>query len=295
MAAVSQPVAGTAATPGPEWAVGAGVREIRAAEAAGSLRPVDGGWSTTLASGESVLFRRLYAGAEFCRHLIPSRAQWTAVLALARRRRVPVTLRTPPVTEEALARLAIVLRALSGVQGAEVVANDWGTLRLVHRRFPGLRPILGRCLRRQKKDPRVGELAMSGAMSPETLDLLARWGVDLVEADCLPDDASPIALALHLPFAFVASGSLCLLSGLGRPVEEKFRPDRPCRAPCRGRAVRLHHPACRAPLLLRENTFFAARGVGGPPLARPDVARLVYDLDTDVDRSFLRPGPVGRP
>jgi hypothetical protein len=279
----------------PEWALGAGAREIAAAERSGHLEPVAGGWTTVLASGARVRLTRLYAGAEFCRHLIPSRTQWDAVMALARRRRVPVTLRTPPATEETLGRLEALLRPLARLDGAEVVANDWGTLRVVRRRFPALRPILGRCLRRQKKDPRVEGLAVTGAMAPEVLDLLARWGVDLVETDALPDDASPIALALHVPYAFVASGSLCLPSGLRLPVADKFRPDQPCRATCRGLAVRLHHAAVGEPLLLRGNTLFARRGDDGAALTRPDVARLVYDLDTDVDRSFLRARRGRRP
>ena len=295
MTSVKQAASGTVAAPKPEWALAAGAREIEAAEAAGDLQPADRGWTATLAGGEAVVFERLYAGAEFCRHLIPSRAQWAAVLALAARHRIPVTLRTPPATEEDLARLEILLRDLSGLRCAEVVANDWGTLRLVRRGFPDLRPILGRCLRRQKHDPRTEDLPVSGAMSQEVLDLLARWGVDLVEVDWLPDDASPIPLAMHLPFAYVASGSLCLLSGLNRPVEEKFRPDQACPAPCRGLGVRLHHHGCSTPLLLKENTLFAPNGAGRAAKARPDIARFVYDLDTDVGRPFLRPGLEGAP
>ncbi|MBI5480356.1 MAG: hypothetical protein HY906_15950 [Deltaproteobacteria bacterium] len=279
----------------PAWAIAAGVREIGAAEAAGDLRPVDGGWSATLANGEPVVFRRLYAGAELCRHLIPSGEQWAAVVALAEERHVPVTLRTPPAADADLPSLEVLLRALAGSEQAELVANDWGTLRLARRAAPKVRPILGRCLRRHRRDPRTSDPPRSGAMSPEVLDLLARWGVDLVEADWLPDDVSPIALAMHLPYALVASGSLCLLSGLSRPLAEKFRPDQPCDAPCRGLTARLHHEGCSAPLLLRENTLFAANGVAGPAMARPDIARCVYDVETDPERTFLRSASGGEP
>jgi hypothetical protein len=276
-------------TPPPVWAVAADLRTIAAAAAVGDLQPAAPGWTATLASGTPVTFGRLYAGAEFCRHLIPNAAGWAAVLALADRRGVPVTLRTPPVTDDDLPRLEALLTALRDREGAEVVVNDWGTLRLVAARFPTLKPLLGRCLRRFKKDPRIDGLPRPGAMAPELLELLAEHGVDLVEVDWLPDAASPLPMALHLPFAFVASGSLCALSGLSRPIAEKFRPDQPCAAPCRSLSVRLHHRDSRTPLLLHENTLFAPTHAGAEALSRPDVARLVYDLDTDQARSFLHP------
>ncbi len=278
----------------PEWAIAAGVPEIQAAEASGDLQPAERGWSATLYSGEPVVFQRLYAGEEFCRHLIPGRTRWRSLLALAERRGVPVTLTTPPATEDDLARLSVLFRMLSGSPGAEVVANDWGVLSLVRRRFPDLRPLLGRGLRRQRKDPRSKDLAHPGAMARELQDLLAHLGVDRVEADWLPDDASPIPLVMHVPFAFLASGSLCALSGLNRPVYEKFRPDQPCAAPCRGLRAQLRHAAFSAPVLLKGNTLFGQNGVGLASAARPDVARLVYDLDTDVERRFLRPTPEAR-
>lgn len=277
------------------WALSGGVRDIRAAETAGAIRPIDGGWSATSSSGESLLFTRLYAGAEFCRHLLPSRARWGAVLALAARRRVPISLTTPPATEDDLPRIEFLMRSISGLKGAEVVVNDWGTLRLARRKFPGLRPVLGRCLRRGKKDARARDIPCPSAMSRDVLDLLARSGVDLVEADWMPDDAPPMALAMHLPFAFLGSGSLCALSGLNRPPREKFLPDQDCEAPCRGLRARLLHPDIPVPLLLKGNTVFSPNGVRGPTAARPEIARFVYDLDTDAERTFLRPRPGGRP
>lgn len=279
----------------PDWAIAAGVRDIRAAEAAGDLRPLKTGWAATLAGGVPVVFTRLYAGAEFCRHLIPDRAQWAAVLALAKKRRVPLTLRTPPVTEDDLPRLSRLLATLSRLPGAEVVVNDWGTLHLLRRKFPRLRPVLGRCLRRYKKDPRFPNLPDPGGMSRDIQDLLAGLGVGLIEVDKAPDGPSPVALAMHLPFTFVGSGNLCALSGLHHPPEMKFRPDQPCAAPCRHIHVKLRHPAFPASMLLKENTLFSPQKSFPPAAARPDIARFVYDLGTDMDRTLPRPGPEARP
>jgi hypothetical protein len=173
-----------------------------------------------------------------------------------------------------------------------VVVNDWGVLSLAGRKFPRVRPVLGRCLRRHKKDPRVRDPSDPGALHREFRRLLARSGIRLLEVDKLPHGPSPVPLAMHVPFTFVASGSLCALSGLGRSPRAKFRPDQPCPAPCRGLRVKLSHRALPAPMTLKENTFFLR---SGPAPARPDIARFVYDLDADRGFSLLRPGPGGRP
>jgi hypothetical protein len=270
------------------WAIAAGVPEIRAAEAVGQLLPVQGGWEATLAGGERVVFRRLYAGAELCRHLIPSEAEWAGVMAMAEARGVPVTLRTPPTEEADLAALEALLRVLDDASDAEVAANDWGALRLACRVAPDARRLLGRLLRR----PRAAtpdDLPGADAMPWEMQELLARWGVDLVEADRLPAAPSPVGLALHVPFELVLEGRPCPFTGLGRALVDKFRPDVPCGAPCRGLHARLDE------LVLRQTSLFARRDELAPALARPDVARIVYDLDADPERTFLRAAAGGAP
>jgi hypothetical protein len=269
------------------WAIAAGVPEIREAEAMGRLLPVNGGWEATLASGERVAFRRLYAGAELCRYLVPSPAEWADVLALAGERGVPVTLRIPPLEETDLAGLEALLHVLDDASDAEVAANDWGGLRLACRVAPDARRLLGRLLRRPPA-PR-DDVPAADAMPWEMQELLARWGVDLVEVDRLPAAPSPVGLALHVPLALVMEGSPCPFRGLGRPLVEKFRPDLPCGAPCRGRHARWGE------LVLRDTSLFARHDDLAPALARPDVARVVYDLDADPERAFLRSAADGAP
>ena len=98
---------------------------------------------------------------------------------------------------------------LAGLEGAEVLVNDWGTLRRVRERHPGLVRVLGRALCRQIKDPRAAEATATAALTPAYQQLLAGLGVAMVSMDRLPEGQPPMALAMHVPFEYVTTGRIC--------------------------------------------------------------------------------------
>ena len=265
------------------WAIAAERPEdLAAALADGRIRRGAQGWNAQLADGTDVAFTRLYVAEEFCAQLILKPAEMRAFATLAAEAGVPMTLATPPVTDAELAELRPLLAILAETPDPEVVCNDWGTLRLVSREFPGVGRVLGRVLRRQLKDPRAEGRESTATMPAAYADLLVRLGVGLISADRLPDGPSALPLALHVPYEFVTSGRMCAVSGIPFPEPKKFLSDFSCPKPCRDFSLRLHDPSVAQPMWQKGNTLYAENGgvatiAGG--LGR--VARFVYDLSTD--------------
>jgi hypothetical protein len=275
------------------WALAAErPQDLEAAIAGGWLRPDAGGWAATLADGAPVRFGRLYAGEEFCAQLILTPAELQAFAALAADVGAPVTLLTPPVTDDELAALRPLLAILQGLPDPELVANDWGTLRLAAREVPGVRRVLGRVLRRQLKDPRADARKATAHLPAAYVALLERLGVAMISADRLPDGPSALPLALHVPFEFVTSGRICAVSGVPYPEpSRKFLVDFHCPRPCRDFSLRLADPSCKDVLWQKGNTLHGPNGGAGLVAeAEGRVDRWVYDLSIDRERTLLRAG-----
>ena len=89
---------------------------------------------------------RVYAGAEFCTHLLPGPVAIGKLAAVLRRVNIPFTFVTPPTPQNALGRVRRILSCLErlaagGEEAIEVVINDWGVLRMM-KRYPALQPVL---------------------------------------------------------------------------------------------------------------------------------------------------------
>jgi hypothetical protein len=262
--------------------------DVTSAVASGRLAPATMGWSATLIDGVAVTFSRLYVGDEFCQQLIPSGRELESMIELADSRHVPVTLATPPVTDDGLDGLGPALRALADRPAAEVLVNDWGTLRHVHRLFPELRKVLGRVLHREAKDPRASGRHATASLTEPYVTLLRRFGVSMLSLDRLPADESPLPLAVHLPYEFVTAGRACVISGVAFPEPKKFRSDFACPRPCRTLFLDLRSSDPRVEMRQKGNALYA--GNGGTSLissAAGRVARWVYDLSVDKAYSLF--------
>lgn len=197
---------------------------------------------------------RLHFGSEFCERLIPSPTVLKRVIGLAGAGGLALTLATPSVSDAGLARLRRLFRQLP--DGAEVVVNDYGVLRLLARAFPALEPVAGRQLCKMIKDPRLpteqwARLNPSGLDAPVFADLLGRFGVRRIEAD-VPPFARPtdlraggLALSVHAPFGYAVRGRVCRIGSLRFAGADKFRPDQACGKECLRYACRLARPVDR--------------------------------------------------
>ena len=206
---------------------------------------------------------RAYVGSETCDRLLPSPrdlGKWVTATAAAG---WEVTLVLPPLAVDAQARAVESLGSLSGVPGAEVVANDWGTVHVARSRFPDLPVVLGRLTHKMLRDPRLAEyfrspeapaaarsaLCRSGELSPGYRSLMGRYGIRRREIDPFlqPLEEDEWAgrsgkLSVHLPCQFVTMGRACLPGAMHRERTERFVPGGPCRMECRRHAVEFRLP-----------------------------------------------------
>ena len=102
--------------------------------------------------------QRVYAGDEFCVHRMPEPEVLEGISRSARSKGWPITLLTPPVTDEGLERCSRLFRFLEqAAPGTEVVVNDWGLLCLLKDNYPSLPAAAGRLLNKGFKDPRLAD------------------------------------------------------------------------------------------------------------------------------------------
>ena len=229
------------------------------AEAAAGLIPKNEGWP----------LRHLQFGNEFCERLLPSPHLLDEAREAAEKLGLRISLATPMVAEDGLARVRTLLSHLP--DGAEVIVNDWGIARLIRDDFPDLEPVAGRQLCKMIKDPRLPSRAWT-ALSPPGLqaplfhDLLQGLGIRRVEIDVPPlaraEDlrADGLRVSAHAPYGFAAKGRVCKIGSLHQAVTDKFRPDRPCRKECLHFFARLDRGAPRVAdephMFQRGNTLF---------------------------------------
>lgn len=213
----------------------------------------------------------LYFGTEFCEDRLPDLAEAEAFCALARDRGWTATLLTPVVTTGGLDTIDRLLGALAAAGWSpDVVFNDWGVMRLLRERHPGLAARAGRLFNRALRDPRAFEEgARPGGAPPADAGrgvrlrrFLAGLGVEALETDpdldggYLGDGSAGLHRALHLPYVFAASGRHCLLKAAARPGRSMgaLLAD-PCARPCRDPAVRADRSDCAFPLWRAGNTL----------------------------------------
>lgn len=224
---------------------------------------------------------RRYLGSEVCEQLMAPWAAMDVAVAACRARAMAVSVVLPPVGPRgARAALALLTRVAEAAPGTEIVANDWGVLAAAAR-DERLVPVLGRCLNRMLREPRLGDAlgpaapaaareALGGGpwASAAFAKLRARLRIARIEIDvppipiaarCFPPD---LPVSVWVPFGLVATGRMCLAASVhrGRQVlgAARFAPG-PCRHECRQACVVLAAPRqARGPaaLTLAGNTAF---------------------------------------
>ncbi len=223
---------------------------------------------------------RVYYGPEFCETLLPTPKALLEAYRSRARTFAAFTFVTPPVGEDGLAKLQVLLGLLAQQdQPVEVVVNDWGVLRLVAAMRDRCQPVLGRLMNKMLRDPRItpriagesllAEAVLASQQSALTSQLfsglLRSHGIATVELDNLYQgidmdfDGLGLRPSLHVPFGFVASGPACFQAGMHQPKTKKFSNDTPCRLECQtyiGQMTDSAAPGRQAPLLTQGNTVF---------------------------------------
>lgn len=113
---------------------------MRIKERAVFCREIPGG----LAGGAAQV---VYVGDEFCERRLPSPGALLKALEYCQAAGIRLCLATPCLTDDGTARLSALLEILSEARTpCDLVVNDWGALRLLGDRAPGLGVWLGRLI-----------------------------------------------------------------------------------------------------------------------------------------------------
>jgi hypothetical protein len=113
---------------------------------------------TTIKNLKSITptYNRLYFGNEFCEKLIPTPNELEEIVMHCDKNKLSFSLVTPYVTNSGLGKLEKLFRWLrKNKTNCEVIINDYGVLDLINEKHRVLRPVLGRLLTKQKRDPRI--------------------------------------------------------------------------------------------------------------------------------------------
>jgi hypothetical protein len=220
---------------------------------------------------------RVYLGDEFCIHRMPVPDALQRITLSAARKGWPVTLLTPPVTNEGLERCSRLLRLLEQeAPGAEVVVNDWGLLCLAKDEYPSVPVAAGRLLNKGFKDPRLADSERAAEISEDAQELLngstfdtpdiekKLWGIDVrrFERDLLPygepDLKSAVGLgtSVYFPFGYVSTGRVCWVASFEAPAARKFSPLTACHGPCNGLLLEMNGAQSNFRLFEGGNTVF---------------------------------------
>lgn len=270
----------------------------RVADCAGML-----GWpAPPLPNGvDGQTVARIHLGSEFCETLLPSEPQLGQALGLAEAAGLGFALLTPALSDSGLAALAALLPRLT--RGTEVVANDWGTLRMLRDTRPDLIPVAGRLLCKMVKDPRLpsaewARLYPHGVHSGPFGSVLAMMGISRIEMDVPPfadagDFRSETArVSVHAPYGFSVKGRACRIGSLGQPPGGKFTSGQECRKECLvyvGGLSRGDAGAGDLPTFQRGNTVFYRHSPSmisalSEALAEGWIDRLVLNGDWNENR-----------
>ena len=217
-------------------------------------------------------YKRVYFGDEFCERLLPGRKELEEVMEQAKSRGLAFTLVTPYVTEAGLARVEKLISLLP--DQTEVVFNDWGVLRVLKSRFPGLVPVMGRLLTKIKRGPRIANfldtlpeqalvhLRKTNLGVPIYKKFLSENNVKRVELDNplqgldLSDVPQELNLSLYIPFAYVTTTRFCLVANSDVPDKKGFIGVFPCNKECQKYTFYLDNAVMTTLLIRRGNAVF---------------------------------------
>jgi hypothetical protein len=253
---------------------------------------------------------RVYFGVEFCHRLIPDPEPLREAFRRTRDAGLAFSFVTPPVTDPGIdtlrARIALLREEAPDDDDIEVIVNDWGVLRLLKERFPGIVPVFGRMMNKMIRDPRVtpfydsrnapreGLRAVreSSVSNPAYRAVLGKWGVSRFEFDNVHQGIAlggeGISVSVYIPYGYVATGRMCMPGSMHLPREEKFTEYIGCRRECQEYTHELDSelPATRMAMRLiqRGNTIFF-------PNSRPMLDAVFSDEGPGrADRVVYQPG-----
>ena len=216
-------------------------------------------------------YSRVYFGNEFCEGLIPGTEEIKDMLDFTAGERLKLTFVTCYCTDRGIKKIENAFELLSAYKDIdaldpEVVFNDFGVLMAMRRHR--LKPVMGRLLTRQSRDPRIRDFAKEyplkkwmhlkeyAVADQYCEDFFKQQNIERIEIDNLLQGIHISArhgtgpkVSLYFPFGYVTTGRSCPLTGREYPLS--------CQKPCLAYPVpRLSYNSMPVPLYFKGNTVF---------------------------------------
>ncbi len=254
-------------------------------------------------------FARIYFGTEFCQNLIPSVEDLEKAINFSRMEGLRFTFVTPFVTEKGLCRLDHAFHFLKRrLEDCEVVVNDWGVLEVLSKKYKTFKPVLGRLLTRQNRDPAVarifrkqvpyvikdadgklgillhippGKLYQRGVKSSyvntfSVYSFLAKLNVGRIELNNLIQgvdfEGLKFKVSLYTPFVNISTTRFC-------PMETRLQKTyriNVCKKECQRYYDRLKYNAGATVIYKRGNTLFYRNPIRLRTLNKEIVDRIIF-------------------
>lgn len=235
---------------------------------------------------------RIYLGAQFCPRLLPAASDLEKTISGLAGRSLTLLFPFIPQSFHRAAEELIELFAQTGPH-AEVVVQNWGLIETAGKR--GCRPVAGRLLTKQPKDPRLLRLFDQDAehrfaalratrINRETVRILQDLNVSRIELDLTPWglELPPLLadrglkVSIHLPYSIVSVTRYCKLAQINS--SRQLLQISECSRQCRNLHYHLDHPDVPSGLLLYGNAFLYQNEGNSEEFSLPQVVdRLVYD------------------
>jgi hypothetical protein len=240
-------------------------------------------------------YSRVYFGNEFCQKLIPSEKELEEVLSFILSKSLGFTFVTSFATDTVFEPLRNLFGAISKrAPDSEVVINDWGVLSIV--REYNLKPVIGRLLTKQSRDPRILSLidrlprkaverSKAAGIGPYLTRFLKTKAVERMEIDNLPQGIrlgeckkpAGFRFSLYFPFNYVTTSRQCLFDNGCLHSESELSPK--CQRKCRHNAIILKHHTMPLPLYMKGNTIFLENRKMPDCLFKEGIDRIIHQPD----------------
>ena len=248
-------------------------------------------------------YGRLYFGAEFCEHCLPSPEELDEALRFCDAGAIPLTLVTPYLTDRGMEKAkALITRLGDRQRPAEIVVNDLGLLFHLSRSRPAVEIVLGRLFSKQACDPRITGLirAYKGTWEDGPMDAIKRPFVSartylpffqgrgrprlelshVLQGIDVTDLKGYFTFSIYFPYVQITSTRYCPTERLLGIVEQGCDPGvgiHGCERECKGIEIDLDGHDMGPLLTLRGNTLFYRNPQDPGEAGLPDgIDRLVH-------------------
>lgn len=259
-------------------------------------------------------FSRIYFGTEFCQNNIPSLGILKEMYSFTHKHNKEFTFVSPYVTTLGLKKIEPLLKYLNERNNTtEVVFNDWGVFKFIKENYKNIKPVVGRLLTKQQRDPRACDTLLKkvrittkfeeksrklsifipkripfslleyfkGGLfnTPVFQQFLLSNGIKRMEIDNLIWDMKikvdrKIGISIYLPYNYISTTRLCGLLNLTYSV---------CNKECHKYYLSLINNSTSVPFYIRGNTIFYKSIIPSAPyLKKRRIDRIVWESEVPV-------------